>query len=189
MNNFIDGSHFFKYLDQYGIKPFSVYGGTVYLYATLENAAAIIDGGCLKYGTADRFNDPFELSNDLLDTRATREQIRSFVNRNLDHKPRRDRQSLIKDLCKNPGKLGKAYAESVEHMKKQIGICCFSALFDHPLMWSHYADKHKGVCLGFHLNPFDDRDRIILHCKVYKSGRTHQLLLRTVCSNFLLAFD
>ena len=24
-----------------------------------------------------------------------------------------------------------------------------SSGYDYPLMWSHYADKHRGVCLGF----------------------------------------
>lgn len=33
---------------------------------------------------------------------------------------------------------------------KSIGVCSFSVLqgsFDEPLLWSHYADDHKGVCL------------------------------------------
>lgn len=29
------------------------------------------------------------------------------------------------------------------------GVCCFTRHFDHPLLWSHYADSHKGVCLVF----------------------------------------
>ena len=32
---------------------------------------------------------------------------------------------------------------------KDIGIRCFSAANDNVLMWSHYADSHKGVCLEF----------------------------------------
>ena len=28
-------------------------------------------------------------------------------------------------------------------------ITCFSEVHDHPLMWGHYADSHKGVCLIF----------------------------------------
>lgn len=29
------------------------------------------------------------------------------------------------------------------------GILCFSDNWRSPVMWAHYADKHKGVCLGF----------------------------------------
>jgi len=31
------------------------------------------------------------------------------------------------------------------------GVCCFSTAADNPLLWSHYADKHQGVCIGYGL--------------------------------------
>lgn len=37
--------------------------------------------------------------------------------------------------------------------KKQIdsteGLLCFSKTWRSPLLWSHYADKHRGIALGF----------------------------------------
>lgn len=29
------------------------------------------------------------------------------------------------------------------------GVCCFSEKYNDPLMWSHYADCHRGLCLGY----------------------------------------
>lgn len=29
------------------------------------------------------------------------------------------------------------------------GILCFSRNWKNPVQWAHYADRHKGVCLGF----------------------------------------
>src|SRR5437879_3144630 len=29
------------------------------------------------------------------------------------------------------------------------GVLCLSRSWNHILMWSHYGDKHKGICLGF----------------------------------------
>jgi hypothetical protein len=29
------------------------------------------------------------------------------------------------------------------------GVLCFSVLWRDPVMWAHYSDKHKGICLGF----------------------------------------
>lgn len=29
------------------------------------------------------------------------------------------------------------------------GLLCFSDNWRSPVMWAHYADKHRGVCLGF----------------------------------------
>jgi len=31
----------------------------------------------------------------------------------------------------------------------RCGLLCFSPTWKNPLMWSHYGDKHKGMCLGF----------------------------------------
>ena len=33
----------------------------------------------------------------------------------------------------------------------QAGMLCFSQNLSNPVLWSHYADNHKGVCLGFDL--------------------------------------
>jgi len=32
-----------------------------------------------------------------------------------------------------------------------IGILCFSATWHDPVIWAHYSDKHKGICLGFEI--------------------------------------
>jgi Protein of unknown function (DUF2971) len=32
------------------------------------------------------------------------------------------------------------------------GVCCFSAAVDNPLLWSHYGDQHRGLCIGYGLN-------------------------------------
>lgn len=32
---------------------------------------------------------------------------------------------------------------------ENIGVCCFSSLYDSILMWSHYADFHRGICFKF----------------------------------------
>ena len=31
----------------------------------------------------------------------------------------------------------------------ESGVLCFSKTWENPVLWSHYADKHKGMCLGF----------------------------------------
>lgn len=35
-----------------------------------------------------------------------------------------------------------------DEMNKR-GLLCFSRNWSSPLLWAHYADKHKGICLGF----------------------------------------
>ena len=31
----------------------------------------------------------------------------------------------------------------------KVGLLCFSKSWRNPVLWSHYADEHKGICLGF----------------------------------------
>lgn len=33
--------------------------------------------------------------------------------------------------------------------KNEIGVVCYSKEQNNILMWSHYADNHRGICLGF----------------------------------------
>lgn len=32
------------------------------------------------------------------------------------------------------------------------GVCCFSSAYDNPLLWSHYGDQHKGICIGYRID-------------------------------------
>src|SRR5260370_7015469 len=31
------------------------------------------------------------------------------------------------------------------------GLICFSSSWKDPVIWAHYSDKHKGLCLGFEI--------------------------------------
>jgi hypothetical protein len=31
------------------------------------------------------------------------------------------------------------------------GVCCFSTTHSNPLLWSHYGDQHRGLCVGYDL--------------------------------------
>ena len=36
-----------------------------------------------------------------------------------------------------------------DQIAAQFGVLCFSRHWHNPVLWSHYADKHRGICLGF----------------------------------------
>jgi hypothetical protein len=42
-----------------------------------------------------------------------------------------------------------------------IGILCFSAAWHDPVIWAHYSDKHKGICLGFEIPDNKDLYRLV----------------------------
>ncbi len=41
---------------------------------------------------------------------------------------------------------------TLKDLMRHSGVICFSEDPDNVLMWSHYGDKHHGVCLGFESN-------------------------------------
>lgn len=51
-------------------------------------------------------------------------------------------------------RLRPALREYKKEMSKRFGMICFCKQWHNPLLWSHYADKRRGMCLGFDV---DDR--------------------------------
>jgi hypothetical protein len=43
------------------------------------------------------------------------------------------------------------------------GVCCFSSANLDPLLWSHYGDSHKGLCIGYSLDrdPRPDLQKVV----------------------------
>ena len=73
----------------------------------------------------------------------------------------------------------------------EMGLLCFSRNWTNPLLWSHYASKHEGICLGFDLRrgnelqevKYEDKRRRVRinNCEDAQSTATRlqDLLLRT----------
>jgi hypothetical protein len=40
-------------------------------------------------------------------------------------------------------------------ISKKDGLLCFSKSWSEPLLWAHYADKHKGIALGFEISKYE----------------------------------
>jgi Protein of unknown function (DUF2971) len=75
-----------------------------------------------------------------------------------DIRKKRIKISLIPDL-NDPFEINSIRQPTLKHrsiwtnfindLGKRFGVICFSKEWDNPLLWSHYADKHYGICLGF----------------------------------------
>jgi hypothetical protein len=62
--------------------------------------------------------------------------------------------------------------------KTKIGMCAFSEVFNHELMWAHYADQFRGICIAYefyrlrhHLSDGVSFSRIYYNEEVPKVGR------------------
>ncbi|HAT3650427.1 TPA: DUF2971 domain-containing protein [Raoultella ornithinolytica] len=56
--------------------------------------------------------------------------------------------------------------EVVNAFKK--GVLCLSKKFNSPLMWSHYANQHKGLCIEYDMTLVDDE---LVHEVIYGGSR------------------
>ena len=57
-------------------------------------------------------------------------------------------------------------------MSKHVGVSCMSKVATSNLMWAHYADSHRGLCIGF---SFDVSDIILIDNKEvkYRDTKVH----------------
>jgi hypothetical protein len=53
-----------------------------------------------------------------------------------------------------------SFLKTREEMNQQ-GLLCFSESWSNPVMWAHYSDNHKGLCLGFEIpDPCDGQESV-----------------------------
>lgn len=63
-----------------------------------------------------------------------------------------------------PGrKLRWAWGECIKKHAMEQGFISFSDSWEVPTMWAHYADNHKGVCLGFDVPMFRADDAKLVY--------------------------
>ncbi|WP_430419843.1 DUF2971 domain-containing protein [Phenylobacterium sp.] len=70
----------------------------------------------------------------------------------------------------------KAWRESLHEMNAKFGLLCFSRNWSNPVQWSHYADRHKGICLGFDI-PDDVTMEVIYRRRPHDSALLDRLLV------------
>ena len=65
-------------------------------------------------------------------------------------------QKLIDRITENVDFFGDPHGQSICFFIKRyllqnytVGVLSLAKAFDCPLMWSHYADQHKGFCIGY----------------------------------------
>ncbi len=95
------------------------------------------------------FNDPFDcnISPEMVYTPQEYENFVSSIDQRKNGYPNQDE---IEQLLQDPVKvLEKNWIESISSVRNNVRVCCLSSVNDSVMMFSHYADSHKGICLEF----------------------------------------
>ena len=58
-------------------------------------------------------------------------------------------------------RMRKLHLNIKEIINQKYGVSCFSESFDNQLMWAHYADKHRGVCVEYDFAKLDPSDLML----------------------------
>lgn len=77
--------------------------------------------------------------------------------------------------------------ENYKNNKNRIGISCFSVNPKNILMWSHYANSHKGIVYKFDTNLFNDnKDKKFINKAIkvnYSKNNGYELLNYAIVDN------
>jgi len=119
-----------------------------------------------------KFNDPFDCAEAMVFNRSNEVRANTFYDGFLNFNDLQMMQfvgGLVEEdsVADEPDSVSPSEFYLRQHLKPFRGITCFSEVPKHLLMWSHYADSHKGFCLEFAtgFSPFCDQ----LHKVVYQN--------------------
>lgn len=104
------------------------------------------------FRSREQLNDPHELRPQIVFD-GTEQKIRAYVRRLLrkgaPHLPPAKRlleeTKFIHKLRNAPGAVETTLHELLDH----VGVLCLSESSEQTLLWAHYADGHRGVCVEF----------------------------------------
>jgi uncharacterized protein YktA (UPF0223 family) len=102
----------------------------LYKYMSFEVSKKVLINNQLRVTPANQFNDPFDMLPGEL----------------VGEKP-----IITKDgITSRDYDVGEEfYFEIRDNYSELFGVTCFSKFRENILMWSHYADSHKGIVIGF----------------------------------------
>lgn len=114
-----------------------------------ENTIALLEKQEMKFSSAEEYNDPFD-SKLIVSVDSSIEGIlRRLDNTPLDEGKKQIVRARIRNGEITNDKYGRSAQEVVD---RTVMSSCFSGIRpDTPkslLLWSHYADSHKGLCIG-----------------------------------------
>lgn len=117
-----------------------------------EWTRSIITEGRLYFSSALDFNDPFDCL-PRLSFEANEDELVEHFRRHLRPRgtPPSDAEIVrrAKEIAQGNAPTQSTLEDMFRRSKERLGILSLSERCDHVLLWSHYADAHRGICLRF----------------------------------------
>jgi hypothetical protein len=117
-----------------------------------EGAKSLFRDGTMKFSSYETFNDPFDcvVSYDL-------KKAEKYLSKRKDLLKAAGKQNglspaqriLQKSVMIKRVENALANGDASDEIARGWGVCCLSSTPDNILMWSHYADSHRGLLVEF----------------------------------------
>ncbi|MDQ6786886.1 MAG: DUF2971 domain-containing protein [Acidobacteriota bacterium] len=117
----------------------------IYKYTSSFAGKLIVENGSIRFSQVEVLNDPFELAPSLDKFKST---IKNFVRNTQEFKDNTKNMTFIEKEASIQRIVQPSIDEILKQTKESV-VLSLTKTPDNPLMWSHYADSHKGVVIGF----------------------------------------
>ncbi|AEG01051.1 DUF2971 domain-containing protein [Methylomonas methanica] len=122
-----------------------------------EFSEALFSTASVYFSSAAEFNDPFECTPSFEFTHEPDKIMDQLVRAVLANNPRLTHHSAsaealaiyLEDRHRNSAVWEALKNDLIHEFRHCVGIYCLTERRDSILMWSHYADDHKGFCIEF----------------------------------------
>lgn len=118
----------------------------LYKYRTIDSVKQLLNNHQIYFSSCKEFNDPFESAFNILSGYTPQQYYESFFLGGMSPEISKELTRQISDGTIDGETLLKQLTREVI---SSIGYYCMTTKPDNLLMWSHYADSHRGVCLRF----------------------------------------
>lgn len=112
----------------------------------MESCKKLLDNSSMYFPTFSELNDPFEAAADYDTNNSEKEWIDFFEMMGVSPK---EQSVLLSKLRNNPIMGGDIIRECIASSYNGNGCLSLTESADNILMWTHYADEGRGVCVGF----------------------------------------
>jgi hypothetical protein len=159
----------------------------------------ILENCLIYFPNPSKFNDPFDckvhLRYDLLSDEEILQSIRYYAHRKFPHFTEQDiekeaRKQAGLNQLRDPDHL-KWFRDYYEkETDKSYGIFCLTTDPTSLVMWGNYANKHRGICIGFDPNGFEEHfnrllqeDRLVIARHAVEYSKKYPILKPTVAGS------
>jgi hypothetical protein len=135
--------------------------GHLYKYRTIDRVKQLLESHSIYFSSCEQLNDPFESAINLLTDYTPKQYYDSFIFAGFSSQLAKELTRQVFDGTIDGDAIIKELTKGVI---SSVGYFCMTSSPDNLLMWAHYADSHRGVCLKFEI--LKDLDSFLVPVKV-----------------------